>query len=326
MNEAATVSVVIPAYNAAKLLGGAISSALTQTRTPDEVIVVDDGSTDATAAIAAAYPAPVRLISQANGGVADARNTAVREARGDFIVLLDADDQFLPNHLERCIATWQSMATSGQNERLIVTSNAYRLTRQGLTTSTILSSNFPPPALQRQKILETNFAGIFAFYPRHLHDEVGLFDATMRRGEDRDLWIRAIFSGWRIVPQREAHAVYRMAGTSLSADHERMAEAERQVLQQTRDRFADTLTATELAYLDLRLSSPAPRQLIHEANDLIRRDSWLDAADRLRQAAQMLPSDGRVRARAWLATHRWARPLLSIHLRMSDTRLRPVSE
>ncbi|WP_454085471.1 glycosyltransferase family 2 protein [Georgenia sp. Marseille-Q6866] len=326
MRAIASVSVVIPAFNAANLVGGAISSALTQSRAPREILVVDDGSTDATSDVVGAYPPPVRLLQQANGGVSQARNTALREARGDFIALLDADDQFLPDHLERCLAVWKSHVARVGHERVVVTGNACRLTRHGITTSTILRPNFPPPGRQRERIMQGNFTGIFAVYPRQLHEEVGLFDPALRRGEDRDLWTRAIFSGWHIVPQREPHAIYRMGEASLSAAHDHMASAELHVLSKTRDLFSSTLTAAEKDYLDLRLSSPAPRVLVREANDLIRTSSWPDAAAHLRQAARMLPSDRRIRLRAWMARHRWAHPALSVHLRMSDRRLRRVSE
>lgn len=326
MHDVPSVSVVIPAFNAETLIGGAISSALTQSERPEEILVVDDGSSDATSEIAGAYPVPVRLLRQPNGGVSEARNAALRVARGDFIALLDADDQFLPHHLERCLEAWHSYAARVGHQRVIVTGNAYRLTEHGLTNASILPSNFPPPARQRKQILQSNFTGIFAVYPRHLHDEVGLFDPSLRRGEDRDLWTRAIFSGWHIVPQRTPHAIYRMSEVSLSAAHDRMASAEFQVLEKARAHLAPTLTADERDYLDLRLSSPAPRALIHEANDLIRTSSWADAAAHLRQAAQMLPSDRRVRLRASMARYRWARPALSMHLRISDRTMRRVSE
>src|SRR5215831_9228869 len=95
------ISVVIPAYNAEGCVGRAIESALSQTHRPIEVLVVDDGSLDGTSEVVASYPAPVRLLRKANGGPASARNLAAREARGDWLALLDADDSWLPEKLER---------------------------------------------------------------------------------------------------------------------------------------------------------------------------------------------------------------------------------
>jgi len=96
------VSVVIPAYNAARFIPRCLQSVFAQTRQPDEVIVVDDGSSDETLALAASLGATV--ISQVNGGVASARNAAIARAKHDWIGLLDADDMWAPEKLERQLA------------------------------------------------------------------------------------------------------------------------------------------------------------------------------------------------------------------------------
>jgi glycosyltransferase involved in cell wall biosynthesis len=96
-----TVSVVIPAYNNARFVLEAVDSALAQTLAPLEVIVVDDGSTDDTTAALEPRSERIRLIRQENGGVAAARNTGIRSARGTLIAFLDADDVWLPEKLER---------------------------------------------------------------------------------------------------------------------------------------------------------------------------------------------------------------------------------
>lgn len=99
-----TVSVIIPAYNAAQFLADAIDSALLQTYPPHQILVVDDGSTDETPAVCARYAGKIVAIRQANGGEAAARNTALRMATGDYIALLDADDLSAPHRLERQVA------------------------------------------------------------------------------------------------------------------------------------------------------------------------------------------------------------------------------
>lgn len=103
-NARPTISVVVPAHNSSATIGAAIESALAQTRGPLEVIVVDDGSSDTTAAVALRYGPPVRVISKPNGGTASARNLAISEAVGDVIAFLDADDVYTDTHLEE-IAT-----------------------------------------------------------------------------------------------------------------------------------------------------------------------------------------------------------------------------
>jgi len=92
---------MMPAYNAEKYIGQAIESVLGQSYADWELIIVDDGSTDCTAEIASRYFDPrIRLVHQANGGEASARNTALRIMRGEFLAFLDADDLFLPHHLK----------------------------------------------------------------------------------------------------------------------------------------------------------------------------------------------------------------------------------
>jgi GT2 family glycosyltransferase len=91
------VSVVVPTYNRADLLGRAVESALAQTAPVREILIVDDGSTDDTARVAAAFPAPVRYIRQANGGVATARNTGIAASAGQWVAFLDSDDEWMPD-------------------------------------------------------------------------------------------------------------------------------------------------------------------------------------------------------------------------------------
>jgi glycosyltransferase involved in cell wall biosynthesis len=99
-----TVSVIIPAYNAAEHVGRAVESALNQTLCPLEVLVVDDGSKDRTTQVVAAMPSPVRLICKENGGPASARNLGAGQAKGDWLALLDADDWWYPEKLQAQLA------------------------------------------------------------------------------------------------------------------------------------------------------------------------------------------------------------------------------
>ena len=95
----ARVSIAIPTYNHAHFLAEAIDSALAQTRPADEIVVIDNDSTDHTAEVVQRYPT-VRYIHQANQGICGSSNRAIREATGEYLILLHSDDRLLPCHIE----------------------------------------------------------------------------------------------------------------------------------------------------------------------------------------------------------------------------------
>src|SRR5690606_27942020 len=101
MTPKAPVTVVVPAFNAAPFLGVTLEALLTQTIVPEQIIVVDDGSTDGTAAIAEQMG--VRLIRQDQKGPGAARNRGLELAQTEFVAFCDADDWYVPNKLERGI-------------------------------------------------------------------------------------------------------------------------------------------------------------------------------------------------------------------------------
>jgi glycosyltransferase involved in cell wall biosynthesis len=95
------ISCIIPCYNAERFLGEAIESILAQTLLPAEIVVVDDGSTDGSAAVAAQFAGRVSYLRQENAGPAAARNAGLDATRGDFVAFLDADDCWHPQKLQR---------------------------------------------------------------------------------------------------------------------------------------------------------------------------------------------------------------------------------
>lgn len=98
-----TVTVIIPAFNASKFIANCLDSVVGQTRQPQQIIVVDDGSTDHTAEfVSKLFGASVEVIKQNNSGPATARNTGLRIANGDYVAFLDADDYWLPKFIELC--------------------------------------------------------------------------------------------------------------------------------------------------------------------------------------------------------------------------------
>jgi glycosyltransferase involved in cell wall biosynthesis len=186
-----TVSVVIPAYNASRFVRRAIDSALGQTRPPDEIVVVDDGSTDDTAAIVGSCGPPVRCIRQANAGASIARNVGIAQARGEWIALLDADDEWLPPKQERQLAVLEAHpelawcgcnkedAGGGADAPVHATPEvAARIRSQG---------SLPFFELGRMRLgLQTS-----GFLIRKaVFDEIGGFDPALRVCHDKDLFWR----------------------------------------------------------------------------------------------------------------------------------------
>jgi glycosyltransferase involved in cell wall biosynthesis len=107
------VSVVIPAYNAARTLGEAIESALAQDFPGKEIIVVNDGSTDSTAAVLRTYGDRIRVIEQKNRGQSAARNAAIAAAGGEYLAFLDSDDYWLPGRISATVDALQADRAAG---------------------------------------------------------------------------------------------------------------------------------------------------------------------------------------------------------------------
>ncbi|MGC1189741.1 MAG: glycosyltransferase family A protein [Candidatus Binatus sp.] len=107
------MSVIIPVYNGAATIGRALASAFAQTFTDYEVVVVNDGSTDATSSVLAGYGDRIRVVTQANRGLPAARNSGIRASSGEYVAFIDDDDEWLPQMLERCAAVLDEDAECG---------------------------------------------------------------------------------------------------------------------------------------------------------------------------------------------------------------------
>ena len=97
------VSVIIPVFNGAETIGRALQSVFAQTFTDYEIVVVNDGSTDDTASVLAGYGEKIRVVSQSNRGLSAARNAGIAASQGEYVALLDDDDQWLPEKLALCV-------------------------------------------------------------------------------------------------------------------------------------------------------------------------------------------------------------------------------
>lgn len=123
MTTTPTVSVIISSYNYARFVGLTIQSVLDQTRPADEIIVVDDGSTDGSLDAIAGYTQHVTLIAKPNGGQATALNAGYARSSGDIVLFLDSDDVLLPNCLDAVTARWTPEYSKIQFEMMIIDEN-----------------------------------------------------------------------------------------------------------------------------------------------------------------------------------------------------------
>jgi glycosyltransferase involved in cell wall biosynthesis len=193
------VTAAITTYNRADFLPGALESVFAQTRAPDEVLVVDDGSTDETDGVLAGYGDRVRVVRQANGGRSAARNTAVREARGALLSFLDSDDRWLPHKLEREVPVFDGddrIALVHGHVDLIGT-NDEPLPEETARHHELFSAAHRAPVTYAGYAFDCRcFSSAITVRVEAVRD-VGLYDPTLLL-DDYDLYLRLALS-WRIV-------------------------------------------------------------------------------------------------------------------------------
>jgi glycosyltransferase involved in cell wall biosynthesis len=198
MSATPRVSVVIPAFNTAPYIAATIDSALAQTHPPCDVTVVDDGSTDDTAAIVRRYSGWVKLVRQRNRGAGAARNRGAREARGECFVFLDGDDLLEPQALERQLAIFARHPDSG-----FVAGDGVKFAGDRSIATTLL--HLPEFEVQPRDRADGIVHGRFyrqiirwnpltssgqALIPRAAYERIGGYVEALRGSEDYDMWMR----------------------------------------------------------------------------------------------------------------------------------------
>lgn len=186
----AVVSVVIPLYNKKTTVARAVRSVLDGVVLPAEIIIVDDGSTDGSAKALEEIRSPLlRVIRQQNKGAAAARNTGIREARGEFIAFLDADDVWLPDFLQTVLALKEKFPGAG------IYGTAYAVS-QGDRIIPITSPDVPECPwegvlgnLFKLFLNQTPFNSDTVLIPRTVFDEIGFFMEGETIGEDVQMWL-----------------------------------------------------------------------------------------------------------------------------------------
>jgi O-antigen/teichoic acid export membrane protein/GT2 family glycosyltransferase len=291
-----TFSVVIAAFEAEATIGQAVESVLGQTRADFEVIVVDDGSADRTAAVARAIALEDRRVLvqvQENAGPSHARNRGIAAARGSYVSMLDSDDLWLPNYLEEMggalereppdvgfayTDAWVLDECSGHFQK---------------ATTAMRRRHPPAPTLPPNRFVEELLARNFVFNSvtvrRTVLERVGGYDAHLTHAEDYELWLRIVNSGFRAVRVPGPLAVWRDRPGSLSEGDLAMEDGLRSVYR---------------AVIERHPASPRVKQLAQARLDAIDR-SQARASSRRRRARSLL------RARLAAATRerrlRWRR-------------------
>jgi glycosyltransferase involved in cell wall biosynthesis len=209
------VSVVIPTYNHAHFLKDAIDSVLAQSVAPSEILVVDDGSTDHPERVTGHYP-QVTLLTQPNQGLAAARNTGWRAARGFYILFLDADDRLRPGAIAANLAQFERRPDCG-----MVYGSYCRIDKDGRFLRSVRLR--PTGEDPYEALLRTNLIGMHAtvLYRRDCLEAVGGYDATLREVEDYDLYLR-LARCFPVSSTPECIAEYRTHDTNMSHSVPRM--------------------------------------------------------------------------------------------------------
>ncbi len=181
------VSIIIPAYNAAGWVNRAIDSALAQTYAEREILVVNDGSTDTTADVLAGYGGAIRVLTQPNGGLSSARNLGIKEARGEFLAFLDADDYWLPQKLTRqvgCLKRDPGLGFCSTRTKLVSPEDE----PLGTWDCPKMDVTLLRTLFLRHASIPGSGSGVMA--RSHLFKRAGPFDTQLRSLEDIDMWMR----------------------------------------------------------------------------------------------------------------------------------------
>ena len=209
------ITAVIPAYNNGRYIKRSIDSVLSQTRPVDEIVVVDDGSTDDTAEVVSRYGDKVRYIRQDNAGASAARNTGIQAATGDWIAFLDGDDEWLPDKIKL------QTERVGRNPDLMWTSGNY--------IDCLCDENRRAEHILKQKCLahlggkeyfDSYFDAIQLYQWGHtdcmlirkdVFEEVGGFRVGQLKANDIDMWLRIAYRYPAIGFSCEALAIYHLS-------------------------------------------------------------------------------------------------------------------
>lgn len=225
------IVVVIPACNAAATLDATLSSVVRQTYTSWSAVIVNDGSTDETQAVArkwAARDARFKTIDQANAGAGAARNAGLRIAQGDLLHCLDADDLVSPGFYAAAVSALQE---DGSTDMRCAYAGFCLLGKKGNVFASFDAC--PPERFSFSRLVRDNNVGPpgILVFDRKLLETTGLFDEDLPNCQDWDLWLRFARVGTRFVRVPEACLSYRVDAFSLSRRYASFMECGQRVLE-----------------------------------------------------------------------------------------------
>ena len=256
-----TFSIVTAAYQAATLIVQCVESALAQTLPANEIIVVDDGSTDGTADRLAQYRDRIVYIRQENRGLPAALNTGVRAASTDFVAILDADDAYEPERL----AAFGELAQA-RPDLDILTTDAY-LDVNGTVVGRFYDATPFEPEQQRLEIIDRCFVTWPAIRRERLL-ELGGYDEAMRFASDWECYSRLLYSGCRAGAVNEPLMRYRIGSNQSQSDKRVESLRHRVYVLERAERF--DLTAEERRRLELYLGRRRRRVLLAESEEALK--------------------------------------------------------
>jgi GT2 family glycosyltransferase len=306
-----SVSVIVPAYNAAPFIGATLGSICAQTYADFEIIVVNDGSSDTEALERAVAPYIGRIVylTQPNGGAGAARNRGVKAATGEFLAFLDADDLWRRDFLR------EQMSFLDEGGYDLVYADALLFGDDAFAGRRFMDSSPSTGAVTFISLVEATCnvitSGVLA--RRHRVEAAGMFDEDKSISEDFDLWLRMARNGARIGYNRRILLDHRVRKGSMSSDAVGLVEREIAALRKVRGMFE--LTQVERTAIEQRLSllsiildlEKGKRHLIHgqtqEAHNILSSVSHRRPSFKLWVIVQLLgtwPALGTVVARSWL--------------------------
>jgi glycosyltransferase involved in cell wall biosynthesis len=283
------VSVIIPTYNRADLIGRAIDSILAQTLRAVEILVIDDGSTDNTRKVVGVYGEPVRYIYQDNQGISSARNRGIELATGEYIAFLDSDDYFLLNNLEEKIryllqnptidwvySDWQYFDIQGNPLGFGSTKFNY--------THKVLSGWIFPELISHRNFISP----CTVVLKKVIFDHIGLFDITIPSQEEYDLFLRISLKypiGY--LDKVLVHVISHPG--SLSSDFSKWVQGNTQIVQKM-----EALLPEDFLGRDALLTRMQADKFTFMGRDFMQRGMLVEAFAAFWQSIRILPCQKRI--------------------------------